>query len=95
MPATSQPPAPAHVPSQGSTRTLLAAKFDAIRTAQSDAGREALSNAICSLIAGYAREVQGEAFSKFMQTEVNKRIFELIHSQDISHKLAGLVIIGL
>ncbi|KAJ3130914.1 phosphatidylinositol kinase- protein kinase tor1 [Physocladia obscura] len=68
-------------------------RFAAIRSARTDADRRAKASDIRDHVIVYAREVSGEPFSKFMQTEVNKRIFELINSQDIFHKMAGVLVI--
>ncbi|KAJ3067743.1 phosphatidylinositol kinase- protein kinase tor1 [Podochytrium sp. JEL0797] len=71
----------------------IEARFQAIRGAKTDAERRALAQDIREHVSSYAREVSGEPFSKFMQQDVNKRIFELIHSQDVLHKMAGILII--
>lgn len=39
-----------------------------------------------------SRELNGEAFTKFMN-DINRRIFELIHSQDNTEKLGGILLI--
>ncbi|TPX76526.1 hypothetical protein CcCBS67573_g02191 [Chytriomyces confervae] len=71
----------------------IEARFSAVRAARSDHERLALARSISDHVAAHAREVSGEPFAKFMQLEVNKRIFELIHSNDVFHKMAGIHII--
>lgn len=44
-------------------------------------------------VAVVSREVLGDGFTKFMN-DVNRRIFELVHSQDIGDKLGGIAAIG-
>ncbi|KAJ3394189.1 phosphatidylinositol kinase- protein kinase tor1 [Entophlyctis sp. JEL0112] len=75
------------------TSTKVEARFSLIRTCRSEEERRAIAEEIKDLVTSYAREVSGEPFSKFMQQDVNKRIFDLIHSSDIAHKMAGIVII--
>ncbi|KAI8620292.1 armadillo-type protein [Chytriomyces sp. MP71] len=79
--------------STSATAVPIEARFAAARLTRSDAERRALAKDIRDHVAAYAREVSGEPFSKFMQQDVNKRIFELIHSQDVFHKMAGIMII--
>jgi FKBP12-rapamycin complex-associated protein len=45
------------------------------------------------LVATTSREVTVETFSKF-SNDINKRIFELIHSSDVNDKLGGICAIG-
>ncbi|KAI8892697.1 hypothetical protein BC833DRAFT_625582, partial [Globomyces pollinis-pini] len=45
-----------------------------------------------NFVALTAREVTVENFTKF-SNDVNKKIFELIHSPDINDKIAGIVVI--
>ncbi|KAJ3101832.1 phosphatidylinositol kinase- protein kinase tor1, partial [Physocladia obscura] len=77
----------------GNIPTLVRTSFTAIRTAIDDEQRTLLAATISNLVASYAREISNESFSKFMQHDVNKRIFALIHSPEVQHKLAGIVVI--
>ena len=45
------------------------------------------------LVATTSREVTVETFTKF-SNDINKRIFELIHSSDVCDKLGGICAIG-
>ena len=44
-------------------------------------------------VASTSREVSAEAFTKF-SNEINKKIYELIHSNEIGEKLGGISAIG-
>ena len=41
-----------------------------------------------------SRELAGEIFTKFMN-DVNRRIFELVHSNETNEKIGGILAIGL
>ncbi|KAJ3291491.1 phosphatidylinositol kinase- protein kinase tor1 [Rhizoclosmatium sp. JEL0117] len=71
----------------------IEARFQAIRLAKNESERRSFAKDIRDHVSAYAREVSGEPFSKFMQQDVNKRIFELIHSSEVNHKMAGILII--
>lgn len=43
-------------------------------------------------VAATSREVSGENFIKF-NNDVNKKIFELIHSSDLNDKIGGIMAI--
>ena len=47
-----------------------------------------------SQVIAVSREVSGETFSKFMN-DVNRRIFELIQSNDVYDKIGGILAIGM
>ncbi|KAJ3072072.1 phosphatidylinositol kinase- protein kinase tor1 [Podochytrium sp. JEL0797] len=89
----SGPPAPGTAASFQTKAALLEDRFRAVRVARSDEARASVAAEIRHHVAEHAKEVSGEVFAKFMQLEVNKRIFDLIHSAEVFHKLAGIAVI--
>ncbi|KAI9000239.1 armadillo-type protein [Gaertneriomyces semiglobifer] len=59
---------------------------------KNDDVRARAANELREHVIAVSREVSGEAFAKFIN-DVNKRIFELIHSNDSSDKIGGILAI--
>jgi len=55
--------------------------------------RSRAARELCQHVAATSRERSGESFTRFIN-DVNKRIFDLVSSSDVSEKLGGIMAIG-
>ncbi|KAJ3318282.1 phosphatidylinositol kinase- protein kinase tor1, partial [Blyttiomyces sp. JEL0837] len=66
--------------------------FAELKAARNDAVRARIAVDIRDHVIAVSRDISGETFSRFMN-DINRRIFELIHSNDVNDKIAGIVAI--
>lgn len=62
--------------------------------ARNDDVRSRAARELCQHVAATSRERSGESFTRFIN-DVNKRIFDLVSSSDVSEKLGGIMAIGI
>eukprot|EP00158_Paraphelidium_tribonemae_P009901 Partr_v1_DN28994_c0_g1_i3_m24719 putative Phosphatidylinositol 3-kinase len=86
------PTASLAIPTASGQQESLLRIISDLRSPRPIESRQKSANELRAHVSLVARELTGESFTKFMN-DINRRIFELIHSPDISDKLGGILAI--